>query len=61
MCSIKCINYFTKQDYTEEFRVFIRNEKYRSGVKTSARIEPFCKNMISTLVVLMKQDKILEK
>ena len=34
-CFIRCINYFTKKDYTEEVRDFIRNEKYRSGVMTS--------------------------
>ena len=43
MCFIKCINYFTKKDYTEEFLTFIRTEKYRSGVMTTARIQPFCK------------------
>ena len=43
MCFIKCISYFTKKDYTEEFLTFIRTEKYRSGVMTTARIQPFCK------------------
>ena len=43
MCFIKCINYFTKKDYTEEFLTFIKTEKYRSGVMTTARIQPFCK------------------
>ena len=52
MCFIKCINYFTKKDYTEDFLTFIRTEKYRSGVMTTARIQPFCKNIISTLVIL---------
>ena len=42
-CFIKCINYFTKKDYTEEFLTFIRAEKYRSGVMTSARVQPFCR------------------
>ena len=42
-CFIKCIKYFTKKDYTEEFLTFIRTEKYRSGVMTSARIQPFCR------------------
>ena len=37
-CFIKCINYFTKKEYTEEFLNFIRPEKNRSGVMTSARI-----------------------
>ena len=31
LCFIKCINYFKNKDYTEEFRDFIKNEKYRSG------------------------------
>ena len=43
MCFVICINYFTHKDYTEEFRHFIGNEKYRSGVITSARIQPFCR------------------
>ena len=43
MCFIKCIKYFTKKDYTEEFLTFIRNEQRRSNVMTSARIQPFCK------------------
>ena len=43
MCFIKCINYFTKKDYTEEFLTFIRTEQRRSNVMTSARIQPFCK------------------
>ena len=43
MCFIKCINYFTKNDYTEEFLTFIRSEQRRSNVMTSARIQPFCR------------------
>ena len=43
MCFIKCINHFTKQDYTEEFLTFIRTEQRRSNVMTSARIQPFCR------------------
>ena len=42
-CFIKCINYFTKKDYTEEFLTFIRTEQRRSNVMTSARIQPFCR------------------
>ena len=42
-CFIKCINYFTKKDYTEEVLTFIRTEQRRSNVMTSARIQPFCK------------------
>ena len=44
MCFIKCINYFTKKDYTEEFLNFIRTEQRRSNVMTCARVQPFCKN-----------------
>ena len=43
MCFIKCIKYFTKKDYTEEFLTFIRSEQRRSNVMTTARIQPFCK------------------
>ena len=42
-CFIKCINYFTKKDYTEEILTFSRSENYRSGVMTSARVQPFCR------------------
>ena len=41
MCFIRFNNNFTNKDYTEEFRDFIRKEKYRPGVLTSARIQPF--------------------
>ena len=41
MCFMKCIIYFTKKDYTEDFMTFIRNEKHRSGVMTSAGLQPF--------------------
>ena len=43
MCFIKCKNYFTRNDYTEEFLTFIRSEQRRSNVMTSARIQLFCK------------------
>ena len=43
MCFIKCINYLTEKDYTEEFLTFIRSEQRRSNVMTSARIQPFCR------------------
>ena len=43
MCFIKCINYFTKKDDTEEVSTFIRTEQRRSKVMTSARIQPFCR------------------
>ena len=42
-CFIKCITYFTKKDYTEEFLTFIRTEQRRSNVMTSARVQPFCR------------------
>ena len=43
MYFIRCINYFTKKDYTEDFLTFIRTEQRRSNVMTSARIQPFFK------------------
>ena len=43
MCFIKCINYFTKKDYTEEDLSFIRSEQRRSNVMTLARIQPICR------------------
>ena len=42
-CFIKCIKYFTKKDYTEEFLTFIRTKRRRSKVMTSARIQFFCR------------------
>ena len=56
MCFIKCINYFTKKEYTKEFLTFIRTEQRRSNVMTSARIQPFCKNILSTSVALMERE-----
>ena len=43
MFFIKYNNYFIIKHYAEQFRDFIRKEKYRSEALTSARIEPFCK------------------
>ena len=43
MCFIKCINYFTKKDYTEEFLTFIRSEQRGSNVMTSAIVGSFCR------------------
>ena len=43
MCFIKCINCFTKKDYTEESLTFIRSEQRRPNVMTTTRIQPFCK------------------
>ena len=42
-CFIKCINYFIKKDYTEDFSTFIGTEQRRSNVMTSARVQPFCR------------------
>ena len=43
MCFIKCINYFTNKDYTEENLTFVRTEQRRFNVMTSARNQPFCR------------------
>ena len=43
MCFRKCINYFTDKDYTKECLTFIGDEKYRSEVMISARVQPFCR------------------
>ena len=42
-CFIKCINYFTRKDYTEEFLNFIRSAQRISNEMTSTRIQPFCR------------------
>ena len=42
-CFIKCINYFTRKDYTEEFLNFIRSVQRRSNEMTSTRIQPLCR------------------
>ena len=39
MCFIKCFNYFTKKDYTDEILTFLRTEQRRSNVMTSAGIK----------------------
>ena len=44
-CFMKCINCFTKKDYTEEFLTFIRTEQRRSSVMTSARVQRFCRKL----------------
>ena len=41
-CFIKCINRFTKTDYTLEFLAFIRRKTKKLNVMTSARIQQFC-------------------
>ena len=43
MCFIKCSNYFTKKDHTNEFLPFIRTDQRRSNVMTSATVQPFCR------------------
>ena len=43
VCFIKCIKYFTKKDYTEEFLTSIRSKHRRSNVMTSARVGSFCR------------------
>ena len=43
LCFIKCNNYFTEKDYTEEFLTFIRIEQRRLNVMTSAKVQPFCR------------------
>ena len=40
---LKCIVFFTKKDYTEEILTFIRTEQRRSNVRTSVRVQPFCR------------------
>ena len=40
---IKCINYLTKKDYTEEILTLIPTEQRRSNVMTSARVGSFCR------------------
>ena len=42
-CFIKCNNYFTGKDFTEDFFTFIRTEKNRSGIMASAIFQPFCR------------------
>ena len=43
MCFIKCINFFTKKDYTEEFLTFFRSEQRRSNVMTPLEFNHFLK------------------
>ena len=40
-CFIKCMNYFIRKDYPDEFSAFIRTEQKRSNFMTSSRIQPF--------------------
>ena len=55
-CFIKCNNYFTKEDYTEEILTFFQSEQRRSNVMTSARIQPFCIKKISSWVVFIERE-----
>ena len=43
MCFLKCINFFTKNDYSEELLKNIRTQQRRSNVMQFARIQPFCR------------------
>ena len=43
LCFIKCINYFTEKDYTEEVLLFIRSEQRRSNEMTSSGFQQFCR------------------
>ena len=38
---LKCINFLTGKDYKQQYLDFIRNEKRRSNIMTTARIQPF--------------------
>ena len=42
-CFVKCINFFTGEDYKEQYLGFFRIEKRRSNIMTKARIQPFCR------------------
>ena len=42
-CFVKCINFLTGEDYKQEYLDFIRNEKRRSNIMATARIQPFCR------------------
>ena len=41
-CFVKCINFLTGEDYTEQCLDFIGNKKRRSNIMTKARNQPFC-------------------
>ena len=42
-CFVKCINYITEKDYTQQYLEFISEGGRRKNVMTLARIQPFCK------------------
>ena len=42
-CFVKCVNFFTKKDYKQQYLDFIRNEPRRQNIMTKARNQPFCK------------------
>ena len=42
MCFLERINCFTTKNFAKVFRELIRDEKHRSGVMTSARIQSLC-------------------
>ena len=41
-CVVDCNFYLTGQDYKQQCLDFIRKEKRRSNIMTTARIQPFC-------------------
>ena len=42
-CFVKCINSLTGEDYKQRYLDFIRSEKRRSKILTTARYQPFCR------------------
>ena len=42
-CFVKCINYLTGEDYTQQYLEFISDSDRRKNVMTLAKIQPFCK------------------
>ena len=59
-CFVKCINYLTGNDYTQQYLDFISEGDRRKNVMTLARIQPFCKKMKLILVILMEKRYSLE-
>ena len=42
-CFVKCNTFSTGGDYKQQYLDFIRNEKRRSNIMTTARLQPFCR------------------
>ena len=59
-CFVKCINYFTGQDYEQEYLAFIRNEKRRCDVMIMARIQP-CLRKLGTDLGYYKGDRVFPR